>query len=892
MQILERDEPLTLLNQAFARVRERSQGECVLSYGEAGIGKTSLVQLFVRDLVATPGVPANSAAAAKGKPAVNVLIAGCEALYTPRPLGPLVDLAARFASSVSDALHSGRTWNGLFPALLAALRDAPTPTVLVIEDMHWADAATLDFVRYLGRRLQDVRALVLLTYRSDELAADHPLRRVIGELPATTTTRIALAPLSAQAVATLAAASGRSARRVYEVTGGNPFYVSEVLATDGSGVPPSVNDAVLARLAGLSPAARELAERVSLFPKQADVAVLSAIAPATNEVMDECTQHGLLVTQADVAQGNTLAFRHELAREAAHLNIARFRRTALHSAAFNVLRAAGDSDELLARQVHHAEEAGLIEAVMSLAPRAARYAAKSGAHREAAELYALALRHCAPDATADRAALFEARALECTLAGLHVEAIRLRMEALAERRTLGDTRGAGINLRWLARLHGWGENFAAAQDYAREAITLLERWQADAELAIAYSTFSHLNLVAERMSDVRIWGNKAIALAEQVGDIGALSQALACVSMAQLRWVDDADAWQMLERSLELALAHQIDAEASFSFDLLHAMALVHRRYHAAIAYADRGIMFSDARGIDVFAVRLRIRRAFAHLQAGNWTLAAADLDNVRAHQTLPPRMQLVRDLVSTLLDLRSGAGDAMDRVTDVVAKMQAADVTVWFTSGAAAAAELAWLSGDHEALRAAVEPALEQALALGDMWRAGELVAWLVRGGIVPNVAVTGLNGPYALEAAGHARDAAAAWAKLGCPYERAAALASGDETELREALQQFEQLGALPAAEVARRRLRAIGARGVQRGPQSRTRFDPLGLTTHERAVFDLMLQGLPNNTIAARLHRSARTVENHVAAVFAKLDVHSRVELLTKFATLAGRNNEPTD
>jgi DNA-binding CsgD family transcriptional regulator len=860
LELLERDAPLAQLNRIRARVRQSGRGECVLIHGEAGIGKTSLVQEFMRGLD-----PATT----------NLWIAGCEALTTPRPLGPLVDLAERFPPSVAAALHSGSTWTGLFPAMLRHLRDAPQPTLLAIDDMHWADAATLDFVRYTGRRLQDAAVVLVLTWRSDELAAEHPWRRVLGELPAATTTRIELSRLSADAVATLAARSAHAAREVFEATAGNPFYVTEVLASSGSGVPPSVTDAVLARLARLSPAARDVAERVSLFPNQVDAALLKAIVSMPPEAVDECVHLGLLVPRG----GAALGFRHELAREAVYHAIPPYRRASLHGAAFAALRDAGTGDESLARLVHHAERGGLADDVARVAPRAARYDAARGAHREAARLYALALRHGGALAPADRAELLEASALECTLTALHGDAIRARLDALQLRRQLGDRRGEGIDLRWLARLHGWTDSLGAAFDCAYRSIEVLEALPPDGELAIAYSTLSHLSLVGDRMADVEAWGRKAIELAERLGDAAALSQALNSVGTARLRFADEPPCWQMLARALELALEHGLDAEAALACNNLHVMALVHRRYARALEAADRGIAFCEARGIDVFTVRLRIRRAYAHGQSGHWDLADADLAEVREHHAPPPMEQATLDFVQSLLDLRRGRGDAPQRLAHTVDTIRRLGVRMWFTSPAAACAEAAWLRSDHDAVRRAAAPALEHALSIGDAWRAGELAAWLARSDVAGAQPRHALAGPYALEAAGRAREAADAWARLGCPYEQALALSCGDEGCLREALQRFEQLGAAPAAANLRRRLRARGARGVQRGPLRRTRVDPLGLTARERQVVDLLLHGLSNAAIAARMHRSERTVEHHVAAVFAKVGVRSRAALIAR-------------
>ncbi len=864
--LLERDAPLARLDEIARRVQQRRQGECVLVHGEAGIGKTSLVHSFVRSLE-----PAT----------IELLIASNEALYTPRPLGPLVDLADRFPPSVSKALYQGNAWSGLFPALLAHLRDASRPIVFVIEDLHWADAATLDFVRYLARRLHDVALMLLLTYRSDELAADHPLRRAIGDLPATHTTRIALSPLSADAVATLARRAERPARRVYEATGGNPFFVTELLSTEGSGLPPSINDAVLARLAALSPPARELAEWISVFPNQVDAGLLKVVAPDAQDSVDEALQRGLLVTR-----GEALAFRHELAREAVHQSITPYRRARLHTAIFAALSDCDDDDASLPRRVHHAEGAGLVDDVLRLAPRAARHAAAAGAHREAARLYALALRHGTSLPPAELVDLLGARADACALTSQHGEAIRARREALALARQLGDRHREGVSLRWLARLHGWSDCLTTAFTHARAAIAVLETLPPGAELAIAYSTLSHLSLAAGHMDDVRTWGDKAITLAERLGDAEAASQAMNSVGIARLRSGDDAPGWATLESARDLAIEHHLDAEAALAFNNLHTMALVHRHFARAIEHAESGIAFCESKGIDVFTARMLIRRAFAYLQTGRWDLAATDLSEVREHHALMPMERATADFIQGLLDLRRGATGAPERLAQVISEMQRLGVRIWFTSAAAACAEIAWLRGDADAVREVVEPALAQAIACGDRWCAGELAAWLMRATGTKRSPRVVLAGPYDLESTGLTRDAAETWARLGCPYEQALALAGGGEAEVREALERFERLGATPAVTATRRRLRALGARGVSRGPQPRTRDNPHGLTAREREVFELLLLGLSNAAIAARLHRSERTVEHHVAAAFGKLGVNSRAGLIATFGPVRPR------
>lgn len=869
MELLERDAQLAQLKDTYRRVQEGPCGACVLVAGEAGIGKTALVQAFVDTLAA-------DAAA---------WVAGCEALYTPRPLGPLIDLAHRFPPSVVAALHEGRTYNGLFPALLAHLAQARRPQVLVIEDVHWADAGTLDFVRYAGRRLREVRAMLVLTYRSDELEAEHPLRNVLGDLPAATTQRITVPALSRQAVGVLARASRHATERVFEVTGGNPFYLTEVLASPDAGVPPSVSDAVLARLNRLPAPARQMALQVSLFPRQAERALLDAVARPEPRDVDACLDSGLLHAAHD-----TLAFRHELARIAVYESMRPHQRQAGHRAIFAALEALPAAPAALARRVHHAEAGGLADAVARLAPAAAREAAASGAHREAARLYGLGLKygHSMPDTL--RAELLEARAHECVLTNQPDRSLRARREALALRLAMGDTLAVGANQRWLARLQ-WllGGADAVAFAHAHAAIATLEPLPPCRELAAAYSTLSHLCLVSEDMAGAREWGTRAITLAEALHDPEPLSHALNNVGCARLRQARDPAAWQMIERSLALALEHRLETDAARAYNNLLVVSLMQQDYARGLAHAEQGIAFSEAKGLDIFTVRFRIRRSFAYVQTGLWQRADEELALLTQQHTLSPLEAAIFALVRGILELRRGVAGAEVRLLAALDGMQPHRGQIWFTSMAAARAEAAWLRGDMAGVALAVAAPLAQALARGDPWHAAELAAWLKRAKGELRHGPLPIDTAFASEAAGNWRAAAAAWQGLGCPYNRALALTQGDEPALREALAVFEALGAGAATDAVRRELRDRGARGVPQGPRPRTRQDPLGLTAREREVFTLLLQGLSNAAIAARLHRSERTVENHVAGVFAKLGVNTRAQLLAGFAGEPGTSRK---
>src|SRR5215472_8785132 len=294
MELLERDQSLETLAVRW-RTAASGRGQMVFVSGEAGIGKTSLVDHFLAQYCGS----------------ARTLRGGCEALFTPRPLGPLYDIAVQSQGRLSRILKQDLPRAIVFSALLEELQESQTPSVLVFEDVHWADEATLDLIKFLGRRLQSVPVLFLLTFRDDELGPDHPLWSVFGDLPGKHVTRIRLLPLSEQAVALLAQHAQRSAEQLYSITGGNPFFVNEILASEMPGVPTSVRDAVLARVTRLSPAARSVLEVIALAPAQIERRILDVMLGPVSPALDECYSKGMISLES-----TTAGFRHEIARQA------------------------------------------------------------------------------------------------------------------------------------------------------------------------------------------------------------------------------------------------------------------------------------------------------------------------------------------------------------------------------------------------------------------------------------------------------------------------------------------------------------------------------------------------------------------------------------------------
>jgi DNA-binding CsgD family transcriptional regulator len=852
--LVERDQALAVLSDRMLRLRQ-GEGGCVLLHGEAGVGKTSLLRELRRRTEAQ----------------AQWWWGACEPLLSAPPLGPLIDMVDELPVSLAEAVRSGAPIQAVLSGMLALLRDRPRPAVLAFEDVHWADGATLDLIRFIGRRLEPTCALMVLTHRDEGLDADHPLRAVLGRLPSGTL-RVGLSPLSPAGVDELARRVGRDARHLHRITQGNPFYVTELLATPGCGLPASVRDAVLARVAGVPPEARAMLEQVSVAIVPLERALADEAGSA--QAIAQCLAAGLLVEQH-----GQLSFRHEIARQTVEDAIAPPRAKALHAGMFALL---AGRPGMASRRVHHAQRAGLLGEVFSLACEAAREAAQASAHRQAAGLYALALQHVGPLEAGAHAALLEAQAHENMFVNAIGDALSARQQALVLRQRMGDVRGAGINLRWMARLEYFRHGPPAALPHAQAAVRLLEKQPDRRELAMAYATMAQVHVLDELAVDSLRWGRRALRLAEGLGDAEVTCYALNTVGTASLRTQDRPAHWRQLRRSLALALESGLEEHAARAYTNLPSLMLVHRRHDEALQVCAEGIAYCESRDLDMYVARLRIRRAYAQLELGLWTAVEVELQAVRQLPEVTPVEAEQALHVEMILALRRGDGGAAVQAywRDHVDGVRGLGLAPWYLPPAVVRTEAAWLLGDDDAVARIALDALPAALRAGEPWRVGQLACWLRRvGRLPPGVPPAPACEPARLELSGHSQAAAQAWARRGCVYEQALALLTGDACAQQQALCLLDALGAAPAASIARRRLRAQGMPHGRVGPKNRTRDDPLGLTPRERQVLHLLGEGSTNREIAARLHRSERTVEHHVSALMAKLGAASRAEAVAR-------------
>jgi DNA-binding CsgD family transcriptional regulator/tetratricopeptide (TPR) repeat protein len=858
--LLERSGQLRALGGALAAVASGGPGRIVLVAGEAGIGKTALLRRFCA------GVDGSA----------RVLWAGCDPLFTPRPLGPVLDLARAVGGEVAARAADDARPYDVAAALLGEL--AAGPSVVVVEDVHWADEATLDVVRLAGRRVGDVPALLVLSWRDDELDRSHPLRIVLADLPGSDRViRLALAGLSPRAVAELAGPADVDAGELHRWTAGNPFFVTEVLAAGTGLVPYSVRDAVLGRAARLGTAAREVLDAAAVVPGPAELWLLDALAPAAGAgALDECLGAGMVVLA-----GGRVEFRHEIARQVVEESLPPGRRAGLHRAALAAL--AGRAVPDLARLAHHAEAAGDTGAVLTYAPAAAERASAAGARREAAGLYARALRFAGALEPAGRAGLLErfADAAYFT-AGMDEEATAALREAVEIHRARGDLLRQGDALRQLAIQQGKNGSMAEARAAIDAAVTVLEQLPPGPELARTYNTMAAVLGVADDDAALR-WGEKAIELAERVGCLDAMGDTLNIVGTVELRQ-GNLDGLVKLDRSRDLA--QQAGDERGVARAYMHPAAVLAARREWVLAdrYIQPGLVFCRERGLDAWLGWLTTLAAEAAIARGRWDEAASTAAMILAWPAEGFAHARVSALVlSARVRARRGEGGYRPVLDEAAAIAKAAPVAQAALLIAAARAEAAWLEGaPAERIGEETGPAGEPGLA-DARWFAGELEVWRHRAGL-DGGDPAGLPEPYRLEITGDAEGAARWWQERGCAYDAALALAgSGDLAALRRALDLLHGLGANPAAAVVARRLRALGEHGVPRGPRPAPAANPAGLTSREAQVLGLMAAGLTNAEIAARLVLSERTVEHHVSAILRKLGARTRGEASEQAAQL---------
>lgn len=840
--LLERDGPQAELDRLLTAARSGA-GALVLLSGDAGLGKTSLARTF---------------ATGSG---VRVLWGACEPLEAPRPLGPLHQIAVATGGELAAVMAGDQERHERFSALTDEL--AVTPSVMVVEDVHWADDATLDLLTHLGRRVGTLPTLVLVTARPE---ADPRVVRVVGDLVTLAEVhRLEVAPLSLAAVSTLAGPAGLDPADVLRRTGGNAFFVNELVAAGAAGgVPGSVRDAILARLADLPPAARSVAEVLAVTPDGADLDLLRECAVARTEDVETCERSGLVV-----GVRGRFGYRHDLARQAVEDSLPAARSADLHARlAERLATRPGTPDALLS---FHADLAGNAAMVLERAPRAAAQASRVGAHREAAIHLTRALGYADQLDPRTRAELLVLRGDEQARYDEVGPAIESTRAAVDLYEGLGDDVARAVTLAALARLLWSDAHGDDARAVQAEAERLAEDTGDPVALAAAYANGAMLHMLAREIPQAIEVGQRAIELARTQPQSTTLTRALNAVGAAS--WFGDPDrAEPLLVEAIEIGRRSRDDLVVAHAMVNLGSGAGEVRRYPTAERWLLKTIDWCAARDLDSHGGYATAWLARVRLETGRWDEAVSLAEQVSGAGSVITRITALT--VLGRVRVRRGQADhgTLDQAW-ALAERTGDLQRLW--PAAAGRAERALAAGDPAAVPGLVRTTLALAREHRHPWAVEELEALLARAGGPPPAG--GLT-PFALAP----DQAAEAWRRLGCPYDAALALARTDDPALlREAATELHALGAGRDADAVAERLRSSG-HAPPRRPRRTTQGNPAGLTPRELEVLGLLGDGLSDAELAARLHISVKTAGHHVSAVLAKLGVATRREAAAVAAT----------
>jgi DNA-binding CsgD family transcriptional regulator len=849
--LLEREHELGVLQTTITSAIG-GEGSGVAVSGDSGTGKSTLLAAAV-DAAVGSTVSAGAA---------RVLRGTCDPLSTPRPLGPFRDVAPDLGLG---RLH--RDDNVPLAQLCEEIYDAlrTEPTVLVVEDLHWVDAASAEVLRFLARRLDGTPVALLVSYRPHETGAGHVARPLLGDFARLDgLVTIELGPLSVAAVADLVTGTSLDAARVHELTGGNAFFVTEVAKDPDRPLPASVRDAVLARASDVSPEDFEVLQLVATAPDRLDDRVLPALE------VDLPTLRRLDITGLLTRTRGGLAFRHELARQAVESTIPPGGGASLHAR----LLAALEKIELPEPAVltHHAAAAHNAGRTAYHAQAAAAEAIRAASHSEAAAFFQIALDHLGEVPDADRARLLQSLSFEQYMISHLDEAIANIRATFPLWERVGDVAGLADAHQTCATYEYYNARRHEAEAQADAAAQIAEG--AGATLAYGAARAAQ-GFMAYMRSDV----DRALSCVADAGRMpGTLPGPLALKS-GLVRDLSDlvrgeTEARGRVADLIDSARSHRWDELASTGYSQLASLDVEHHRLRSAEHVLEASLPFTVDRDIPICrhwqtGVRARLR-----FHQGRWNAAVEDADRVLDEEGMPVA-RLWPHLVAALVPMRSGAADSTPHLERAWELSRQIDEPLRRLPVLSALAERMWMSGaaDPRITEDAVDELERLAGAAGSEWAIGELGSWLLRLGVVDKPP-TSVAEPFRLAGEGRHDEAAARWRTLGEPFAEAITLGDAPDPGLRvRGIELLDRLGAIGTADRRRVELRSEGVPQVPQRPRASTRANPSGLTNRQLDVAKLVARGFTNGEIASRLFISPKTADHHVSAVLTKLGLPNR-------------------
>lgn len=852
-----REHELDQLTARAARARA-GRGGAVIVRGESGGGKTAFVEAFVSELP-------------EGQ---RVLWGACDPLSTPRPLGPLHDLVDLLDEPCQEALRSSQQPYDIFVAVHNELRRQPS--VLVLDDLQWADQGTIDLFRFLLRRAPQSHLLAIGIARDDEVGVTHPLRSLLGDVARSAHAQsLVLPPLTINTITDLVGDRSVDPAWLLDVTGGNAFFVCEMLEyADHDGPPESIRDAILARTANLSVDAWDLLNLLTCAPGAIGDHLLTDLG-VTLPALRALDEAKLIKRDA-----RGVAFRHDLCRLAVSSVIPPGAETGLHRRFIDAHRRAAHTDPAVL--THHALGAGDRPLVTSAAAEAGRAAVSSGAHTQACEFFGIALEHgglLPPETEAD---LLELQATEFYLTDRLDQAIAACRRALHLREQLDMPVAVSADHHWLAVYEWYSGNRSVADHHVAQAIATIDRRESDdgrttsaddvgrrVQLGHALAMRAFLDVQSSHIDSAA----RLVARARELADATRDSDLLVRVRLINY-YCEMAAGGQVRDQLIDILTSgpRLIDETYSGGYTNLTYFDVEQRRLTVAAELLDSSIPLMVEHDLPICRMVQLGSRSRLRLLVGDWDDALVDADSVLDARSAPLARTwplLIRGVVS----LRR-FGDDAGGIDDAWRLACRFGERVRMLPVASAIVERTWLTGVTDPRLDECAALLDVAPTIGLEWARGELAMWLRRVDTTFIAPTDSVSDPCVLLFEGHHEAAAQAFHNLSTPYDAALALVdSGDPAKARRALDVLDRLGADAVAAKVRSDLRASGVKTVPAPRRAATLANPAGLTARQIEVLRLLVDGLTNAELAEKLFLSTKTVDHHVSAILAKLEVTRR-------------------
>jgi DNA-binding CsgD family transcriptional regulator len=861
MEFVERASFMAILDNEFENVIY-GDGRCILLTGEAGIGKTSLIKNF----------------SGRKKRLCKTYIGTCDALFTPRPLAPLYDILLQMQGDIPKNIANINDRVELFTGFLHQLENEKEMTLIVIEDIHWADEATMDFIKFFARRISKFHCLFILTYRDTEIDSQHPLRNVLGQVPPDSFARLQLTPLSRCIVEKMAIEKGYKGEDVYNISGGNPFYVNEILASYSMCVPDNIKDSILSSYNRLDEDTKQVWQILSVLPTGLEIKYLQKMEPSYTT-----TIHSGIDLKILILREKSIFFKHELYRRTIEASLSPILRMELNKKILDLFQEAFEQNGEIERIIHHAKNANAYEVIIHYSPIAARKAAAIGAHVEASRLFLSAIENYQQNDPDTLIQFYESYGYECYLTSQVKEAIIYAGKSLHLLEQKNDMERIGNSLRFLSWLYLFDGNRAKSDFYAGKSIDVFANQPPSKAKAMAYANMGRLKAMLDEKDECILWSEKAITMAEELGDEASLCHAWNSLGTILSKIHSSANkGLEFLHKSMNLALKNNYEEYIGHAYANLIAAALITKNYLLAKKMLEESIQFCEDRDLDLGIKYLSVYKVRMYLDTGHWDEAYNIANNFLTNEEQFSLIKIGLHTVAATIKMRRGDSDALPQLLEAKEKAFETGQLNRILAAMTALLEYEWIMDRQFAAQADLDHVTNAMELSANIYENSAFAYWLLKAR-KQRLQFDDLYEGFGINDKTTATKAASLWKQLGCPYEQALALFEGDDSDKREAISIIQKLGANAVYNKLKFEMRSSGIKSIPRGIRKNTRSNPAHLTERELDVLQLLKDGMQNKEIGSKLFISAKTVDNHIASIFFKLSVHSRAKAVEQATQL---------